>query len=116
VAGRLDALCYVPDSLVGGGDDGRLHWWDLRSARLTSYSAHEGAWLTSLAACGQYLVSAGTDGRMVAWEQHPAGPRVRSEVATRVAALSSCVLADADARIAAAHPDGGLSYWSLATA
>jgi WD40 repeat protein len=116
MGGRLNALCFLPEFLVAGGDDGRLHVWDLLSGPArTSLPAHDGAWLTSLSVCGRYLISAGTDGRLVTWDRQPGGLRVHSEVATRVTALSGCSLADG-ARLAAAHSDGGLSYWSLSPA
>lgn len=69
-----------------------------------------GRWLTALTACDSYAVSAGTDGRLVIWEQSADGLRMHSEVATNVYALSSCQTADGY-RLAAAHTDGGISYW-----
>lgn len=107
---RLNALSALPGCLLAGGDDGQLWTWDLDSGRLTALTGHVGRWLTALTACDSYAVSAGTDGRLVIWEQSADGLRMHSEVATNVYALSSCQTADGY-RLAAAHTDGGISYW-----
>ncbi len=116
--GRLNTLAVLADHVVGGGDDGWVHIWDLTGRKAGSISAHN-SWLTSLTAFHNgYLVSGGTDGRMVVWvleDESPQGKSLRriSVVACSVRAMAAGRTLTGNGCLVVAHADSGVSCWTL---
>ena len=113
IGSRLNALATLPGRLAGGGDDGRIWIWNLNRRAAELVPAHGSSWLTSLASLGEHLISAGTDGQMIAWKSGPGGLTRISTVACNVCALAWCQAIDGKNCLAVAHSDSGISYWQL---
>jgi len=111
--GRLNALAALGDHVVGGGDDGCLRIWDSAGRHAGSFSGHS-SWLTSLTAFRNgYLISGGTDGRMVVWKLRGQDMRRISVAGCSVRALAAGQARAGNGCLVAAHADSGVSYWTL---
>lgn len=112
--GRLNALAVLSGHLFGGGDDGNICIWDLTGRKIGTVAAHEGSWLTSLAALPTgHLLSAGTDDRIILWQFAGQELRTMSNVSCSVRALAARRATAGRELVAVAHADSGISYWAL---
>lgn len=105
--GGLNSVAYVTDKyLVSGGDDGKVHVWDVSTESLiSSVPAHTGP-VTSIAATPRGFLTSGEDGLVREWDKKRFRPE--SSVPARVQRVWSA--AQTSSGVVLAGGDEGVSF------